>query len=191
LANIAIQDLPHAQLQMVWPERLLGSPPQVVAPEGYTMRQWAEADADAYVALMVKAGFQSWSREQLAQTLPSVLPDGFFVVEHAATGALVATAMARHRPIEGHPFGGELSWVGADPEHTGRGLGMAVSAAVVARLLRAGYRRIYLLTDDRRLAAIRVYRRLGFEPLLFRSDMPERWAKVRQQLGLKPMTNVQ
>jgi len=173
--------LPPAQLQMIWPERLLTSPPAVAVPEGYAMRQWAEADADAYVALMMKAGFQSWSREQLAQTLPSVLPGGFFVVEHAATGALVATAMARHRPIEGHPFGGELSWVAADPEHKGRGLGMAVSAAVVARFLRAGYRRIYLLTDDHRLAAIKVYLRLGFEPFLARDDMAKRWERILKQ----------
>jgi len=202
------EDRPQAQLQMVWPERLLASPPHVLVPPGYAMRQFAPSDADVYLALMAKAGFKSWDHEQIEKVLPSVLPGGWFLVEHAATGRLVATAMARHRPqvshlqlahsghvrIEDatpHPDGGELSWVAADPEHKGKRLGMAVCAAVVARFLDAGYRRIYLLTDDHRLAAIRVYLALGFEPFLARDDpstslragMAERWQEILKQLG--------
>ena len=177
------EERPYAQLQMVWPERLLGSPPHAAVPHGCTMRQFAPADADAYLALMAKAGFKSWDHEQIEKVLSSVLPGGWFLIEQAATGRLVATAMARHRPIEGHPDGGELSWVAADPEHKGKRLGMAVCAAVVARFLDAGYRRIYLLTDDRRLPAIRLYLQLGFEPFLARDDMAERWRKACEQLG--------
>ena len=176
------EERPYAQLQMVWPERLLGSPPHAPVPKGYLLRQFAAGDAEAYLALMVKAGFKSWDHEQIEKVLPSVLPGGWFLIEQAATGRLVATAMARHRPIEGHPNGGELSWVGADPEHKGKRLGMAVCAAVVQRFLDAGYRRIYLLTDDHRLAAIRVYLSLGFEPFFFRDDMQERWRKVCEQI---------
>ena len=177
------EERPHAQLQMIWPTRLLGSPPQAAVPPGYAMRQFAASDADAYLALMTGAGFRTWDHEQIEKILPSVLPGGWFLIEHKATGRLVATAMARHRPIELHPNGGELSWVAGDPGHKGRRLGMAVCAAAVACFLEAGYRDIYLLTDDRRLAAIEVYLRLGFEPLLFREDMAERWDKVLAQLG--------
>ncbi len=168
---------------MVWPERLLASPPQAAVPQGYEMRQFAPSDADAYLALMATAGFKSWDHEQIEKVLPSVLPGGWFLIEQAATGRLVATAMARHRPIEGHPGGGELSWVAADPQHKGKRLGMAVCAAALARFLDAGYRRIYLLTDDLRLAAIRVYLALGFEPFLVRDDMAERWEKILKQLA--------
>lgn len=178
------EEQPYVQLQMVWPERLLSSPPPLVVPPGYAMRQFTASDAEAYLALMAKAGFRSWDHEQIEKVLPSVLPGGWFIVEHAATGRLVATAMARHRPIEGHPNGGELSWVAADPEHKGRRLGMAVCAAVVRRFLAAGYRRIYLLTDDWRLPAIYVYLRLGFEPLVVRDDMLARWELILRQLGL-------
>ncbi len=174
---------PQAQLQMVWPAARLEAPPAVVLPKGYRLRQYADGDADAYLALMQKAGFRTWDREQLAKTLPSVLPGGFFLVEEEATGRLVATAMARRRAIEGHPNGGELSWVAADPEHKGRRLGAAVCAAVVARFLQAGYRDIYLLTDDWRLAAVEVYLRLGFEPFLSCEGMAERWARVLARLG--------
>jgi mycothiol synthase len=91
--------------------------------------------------------------------------------------------MAGHHPAEGHPEGGELGWVAGDPEHRGRGLGLAVCAAVVARFLGAGYRRIYLRTDDFRLPAIATYLKLGFEPYLFTEGMAERWQRVCDQLG--------
>lgn len=181
-ASLMLEARPAAQLQMLWPERLLASPPGVVVAPGYAMRQFAPADADAYLALMAKAGFKSWDREQLEKVIPSVLPGGWFLIEHAATGRLVATAMARHRPLPEHPGGGELSWVAADPEHKGRRLGTAVCAAVIGRFVEAGYRRIYLLTDDWRLAAIRIYLALGFEPFIPRPDLAQRWAAVLKQL---------
>jgi len=59
---------------------------------------------------------------------------------------------------------------------------MAVCAAVVRCFADAGCRRIYLKTDDWRLAAIKVYLKLGFEPFLFLPDMRERWEAVCERL---------
>jgi mycothiol synthase len=91
--------------------------------------------------------------------------------------------MAKHAPMPGHPEGGGLNWVAGDPEHRGKGLGLAVCAAVVKRFLGAGYRRIYLQTDDFRLPAIATYLKLGFEPFLFTEGMAERWQSVCEKLG--------
>ena len=74
-------------------------------------------------------------------------------------------------------------WVAADPDHRGRKLGTLVSGAATRRLVEAGYRRIYLLTDDFRLPAIRIYLALGYTPLYHAPDMPERWQSVLQQLA--------
>ena len=104
------------------------------------------------------------------------------MIAHRATGALVATSIAQHRATPLHPRGGEVGWIAADPEHKGRGLGLAVTAAAVARFIAAGYRRIYLMTDDFRLPAIAVYLKLGFEPFFYAPDMADRWAAVRKQL---------
>jgi len=75
--------------------------------------------------------------------------------------------------------------VAADPEHRGKGLGLAVCAQATARFIQAGYRNIYLLTDDFRLPAIKTYLKLGYEPLLFCEGMAERWESVYRQLGLE------
>jgi len=172
------ENQPKRQLQMIWPERLLDSPPTPTVPPGHELRQYRPEDREAYLTLMHRAGFVKWHEETLDRTLPSILPEGFFIVEHTATGTLVATAMATHRPSPHYPFGAELSWVAADPDHSGKGLGLTVSAAVVRRLLAAGYRCIYLQTDDFRLPAIRIYLKLGFEPLSDDPDVDARWRRV-------------
>jgi len=134
---------------------------------------------------MKKAGFEGWNHQRVAATVQKVLPGGFFVIVHRSTGKIVATAMSTHKPTQLHPYGGELGWVAADPEHRGKGLGLAVCAQATARFIQAGYRNIYLLTDDFRLPAIKTYLKLGYEPLLFGEGMAERWESVYRKLGLK------
>ncbi|MFH1708222.1 MAG: GNAT family N-acetyltransferase [Planctomycetota bacterium] len=170
------------QLQMLWPASRLAAPPAIDAAPGYSLRIFEPADAAAYIGLMHKAGFKDWNAETLAATLKRILPDGLFVIEHMATGSLAATTMAIHNPTDLHPFGGELGWVAGDPAHSGKGLGMTVCAAVVDRYLRAGYKCIYLQTDDWRLPAIKVYLKLGFVPYLFAPDMAGRWQAVCAKL---------
>ncbi len=171
------------QLQMVIPEDQLDSPPEVTVPEGYRLRIYEPGDIDEHRRVMHLAGFEGWNDEQMEATLKTVLPDGLFVVEHEASAKLVATAMAQHVPTDLHPFGGMLGWVAGDPEHKGKGLGMTVCAAATRRLIEGKYRRIYLCTDDWRHPALVTYLRLGYQPLLFLSDMEERWRAVYEELG--------
>lgn len=175
------------QLEMVWPARLLKSPPAGPVPEGYRLRQYRPEDRPGHLELMHLAGFQDWGEARLDGMLKKILPKGFFVIEERASGLLVATAMATHNPEPRHPFGGELGWVAGHPAHARRGLGRAVCAAVVRRYLRIGYDRIYLKTDDWRLAALKVYLSLGFEPLLYLAEMAGRWDAVCRALG-RPFT---
>jgi predicted dehydrogenase/GNAT superfamily N-acetyltransferase len=172
------------QLQMVWPERLLARPPARRLPNGYGLRQYEATDEHDYVELMAKAGFKNWNHDRVEQQRQRVIPGGFFLVEHGQSRQLVAAAMAQHTPDELHPQGGVLGWVAGDPEHKGKGLGLAVCAAAVARLISAGYKRIYLRTDDFRLPAIKTYLKLGFEPFLFCDGMAERWQAICASLHL-------
>ncbi|MCF7853263.1 MAG: GNAT family N-acetyltransferase [Candidatus Pacebacteria bacterium] len=169
------------QLQMIWPED--AECPELSVPEGYMIRPLQEGDQAGHVRVMHAAGFDTWNEERSAEWWKTrALPDGVFVIVHEASDEIVATAMASHRPSPLHPFGGELGWVAADPEHYGQGLGRAVCLAVLRRFLDAGYRRIYLSTDDYRLAAIKTYLKMGFIPFLFAPDMAERWRKVCRTL---------
>ena len=175
-------DQKQKQLQMVWPESRLKSPPEVTMPAGYALRTFQTGDAPQYFKLMDSAGFKNWDNETLKPWLAKALPKGFFIMTESASGEIVATAMATHNPTDLHPFGGELGWLAASSEHAGKGLGLAVCAAVTRCFIQAGYRRIYLRTDDRRLAAIKVYLKLGYTPFLFAPDMKERWRRVCEKL---------
>jgi mycothiol synthase len=172
------------QLQMIWPPVGRAAPIVGRLPTGYALRTWRDGDAAAYIALMNRAGFEGWSEEQLKQELAMCLPRGLFFVVHAASGTLVATACANHRPSSRHPFGGELGWVASDPDHRGHGLGRAATQAATVRLLEAGYTELYLQTDDFRLAAIHVYLQMGWLPWLYLPDMQPRWRAVCEQLGV-------
>ena len=174
---------PVPQLHMLWPSWQCAVPPEVELQPDYRLRIFSLDDTDAYLALMHRAGFTSFDSVRVTTCLQQVLPDGFFVVEHRHSTVVVATAMANHAPKALHPFGGEVGWVAGDPDHSGRGLGRVVCSAATRRLLAAGYRRVYLSTDDWRLPAIKVYLSLGFEPLLFDPGMPDRWQAVCQKLN--------
>ncbi|MBX3002143.1 MAG: GNAT family N-acetyltransferase [Caldilineaceae bacterium] len=172
-----------AQLQMIWPRQRLADPPSVSVAPGYRLRTYRPDDESRFYKVMEIAGFEGWNDEILRPWLAKILPDGWFFVIEETTGVLVATTMATHNPTDGHSFGGELGWVASDLAHKGRGLGMTVCAAVVNRFLSAGYRNIYLKTDDFRLPAIKTYLQLGFVPLLFAADMHDRWQRICDQLN--------
>ena len=170
------------QLVMAWPRPFLGSLPRVEPEAGYACRTYEPGDEQGYFRLMARAGFEGWNEEKLQPYLAKILPAGWFMAVHCSSRELVATAMATHNPAAWHPFGGELGWVAGAPSHAGHGLGKLVCAAVTVRFLRAGYRNIYLRTDDHRLPAIKVYLALGYLPFLCATDMRRRWTEVFQRL---------
>ena len=169
------------QLQMLWPERLLESPPGWTMPADYALRTFEPGDEEGYLNLMGVAGFGA-DQEALGSYFSRVLPDALFFIIHQPTSQIVATAMATHNPSPLHRFGGELGWVAGSPQHAGKGLGKAVCAAATVRLLERGYRRIYLRTDDWRIPAIKTYLRLGYVPFLYAPDIKLRWIAVCDQL---------
>ena len=170
-------------LQMVWPGSLLNSPPEVHVPIGYTLRTYRPGDEASFYRLMDLAGFKDWDDEVLRPWFSMILPGGWYFIVDRASHELVATAMAHHRPDAHQPFAGSLGWLAGHPDHAGKGLGMAVSAAVVRRLLQAGYENIYLFTEDWRLAALHIYLTLGWVPLLYMPDMEGRWRTVCDKIG--------
>ncbi|MFF2019790.1 GNAT family N-acetyltransferase [Paenibacillus sp. NPDC058177] len=76
-----------------------------------------------------------------------------------------------------------LHMVGVLPEYSGRGLGFAASLAALHKMREEGGGTAYLETDDFRLPAIQIYRKLGFTPVHMDESHPGRWERILQQLG--------
>lgn len=154
------------------------------APAGYRLRGFRDGDGPAYIALMRRAGFDTWSPDTLDKVLKQAVPNGILFAEHVASSRIAATAMGAYKPTAVFANAHELGWVAADPDHRGKGLGRLVVSAATRTLLGVGARRIFLLTDDWRLPAVRVYLAVGYVPLYHQPDMPRRWHLVFANLNL-------
>lgn len=174
---------PYTQLQMVWPEPLLDTPPTVQLPPGYTLRTYQPGDELRFYEVMALAGWPGWNDAKLQPWLLRIVPEGWFMVICEQSDTIVTTAMALHDHTWSRPFCGELGWLAGDPVHAGKGLGGAVSAAVTARFIEIGYRNIHLYTEHWRLAALKSYLKLGYIPLLYLPEMAERWRAICAQLA--------
>ena len=169
----------------------VGAMPDVGAPEGYGLRGYRPGDEASMGTTLRAAGFADWDAERVLGYLEDAdRRAGSAVV--AFEGGIVASTFASRMPAErvspvtgtpGEPRReGVLDYVATHPDHQGRGLGRATCTAVSRYLAAQGCEMVSLLTDDWRLPAIHLYLSLGFEPVLNREDMPERWARVRAEL---------
>jgi len=170
------------QLHMVWPEHLLDAPPPVQLPSGYSLRTYQPGDEPRFFKVMELAGWPGWNAEKLRPWRERILPQGWFMVVHNASSGIVATAMAFRDRLEFGCQGGEIGWVACIPGHRGKGLGMTVSAVATTRLIEGGYHHIHLYTEDWRLAALKIYLKLGYIPFLYAPDMLERWRTICTQI---------
>ena len=168
------------QLEMVRPSSLglVDVPP---VPTGYALRQFRAGDEGQYDDLFHLA-FEDEGR--FPETLERTLDGRFFVVEHLASGQLVASCVAwRGSSSPRHPEAGQMGWLVCDPSHTRKGLGTVVAASATNRLVTAGYQRPFLGTEDFRIAAISIYLKLGWRPYIYRDDMESRWRSIFVRLG--------
>lgn len=164
----------------MWPDHLLSAPPAVRMPPGYSLRTYRQGDELRFYKVMELAGWPGWDDKRLQPWLERILPEGWFMAIHRESDEIVATAMALRS--ETYPSGGELGWLASDPAHAGRGLGLAISAAVTVYLIEAGCRPIHLYTEDWRLPALKTYLRLGYVPFIDEPHVLERWRAICAQL---------
>lgn len=170
-------------LEMIWqldkdqelPESTLGS--------DYILRVFdGERDLEKYNQLLVNTEMGVCPLEPYWYN--HILPDGFFVVEHLKTKEIVGACFASHHPSQRHPFAGNLGWLAVDSAHRGNSIGIALVLAVMKRLKKSGYNRIYLETHDFRIPAIALYFKTGWVPYLYNEEVTNRWKRVAESLKL-------
>lgn len=170
--------------------------PEVRLPEGYALRLAGGEDVEGLAHCLSRAfgpneqpagseggveravaSPRPWSPDRVREALLEA-PDvrvTYVVTDRA--GCVVACASDRRLP-DRFPDACYLHWVAADPAHAGRGLGQAVSAAVIAGAFAECPCDTVLETDDHRLPAVTSYLRLGFAPEYTHPTHLERWALV-------------
>jgi len=93
----------------------------------------------------------------------------------------IATASFQVRPDT--PDCGRVRWVATDPEWRRKGLARALVIGVLGMAAQAGCREARIDTRTDRLAAIQLYQKLGFEPLVTTDADRDVWAPLLSLLG--------
>lgn len=181
ILEAARRTLRPGQLRMLRPDlKRLGRPR--LTP-GYRLRTYRPGD-EAEWARLVRVGIGGdWDAEKARSRLTGqerFLPDGLFFAE-TTRGEVAGTACAWRDSAEEWTEG-ELHMVAVDPKHQGRGLGRALCLAVLRYFRQQGFSRVRLSTDDHRLAAIALYLRLGFEPVIVDELHRQRWQDIQKAL---------
>ena len=153
-------------------------------PEGIQIRTWQPGD-DVHWERIIGTSFGrepgAISFDHSMRHDPAFLPERIFFAQ--LDGKPVATASAYHAG-PALPRTGRIHYVGTLPEARGRRLGRLVSLAALHRMRQENLVAALLSTDDFRLAAIKTYLRLGFEPLLVDENQRDRWQTVFAALDM-------
>ena len=165
------------QLKMFRPPApLLKIPP----PAGFVLRamQPGEEDAWSYCCLG-EFGIEAVSPRGFQEKIGDIPISEVFYI--CAQDRPVGTATAQLK--EGKPF---LHYIAVHPGWRGKGLAKPLISAVLQRhdALGRGGLGCYLTTDDPRLPAISTYVKMGYLPVLWSQDAPERWRDVMAKLGI-------
>ena len=151
---------------------------EIVIPEGFHLRTYKEKDKKGLLDIFSLSGLADWNESELETIISSFLPHGFFVVVENDSEKIVAPMGARHTPNKVHPNAGDIGWLCSHPSYSGKGLGYIAAAAATNRLIEIGYSNIYVNTDDYRLPAIKIFLKLGYQPLMYNSNIEDRWRLI-------------
>lgn len=155
--------------------------PDVSIVRDYTLRTFEQGDEAGLGRVFAASALGSESVEQVRSRLHAHAcfePARVFV---AVSGELIVGTASAWRS-EREPDVGYLHMLGVLPEHRGKQLGAALTLATLHYTRVEGLPAQRLLTDDWRLPAIRLYFRLGYDPILTDWTHRMRWRNVARRL---------
>lgn len=158
--------------------------PDFSLEEGFTLRAFRSGEEPLWLEMCKaellegKAGKEEW--DLCITAFPTLLPerDIFFVCDKEDHPVATTTAFTMENAE------GLLHMVAVDPQARGHKLGWSMTAYGIHKLVEEGQvKLIRLKTDDWRKAAVLIYLRAGFQPVLFDVDMDKRWKALCDELN--------
>ncbi|BBI35481.1 GNAT family N-acetyltransferase [Cohnella abietis] len=164
----------QALSKLIMKKEILSDLPVFQCPPGYRIRHFQPGDERNWEDLIR----HSFTREvkfahKIGDHVPSYSDRVLFICKGDQP---VATATAWETG-NGEWY---LHMVGVLPDYSGKGLGFAASLAALQKMKEEGGKAALLETDDFRLPAIRIYMKLGFQPVYKDESHPARWDRILQ-----------
>lgn len=156
----------------------------VELPAGYAIRHFQDGDEPAWEKIIAESFGRKDNYDKFDERMrkdPAFRPERVLFITYNDEPVATASAWSvkKFSTDVGH-----IHMVGVLPSHQGKRLGYWISMAVLHRLLVEHRKSVILDTDDYRLAAIKTYLRLGFEPHLVHDNQRDRWYKIFATLGI-------
>lgn len=170
------------ETQLLMKRRRLERIGKLSLPKGYSLRTYREGDERHWARIISRAFETECSAGVFAREIAEqedFRPERVFFLTYR--GHPVGTATAWTKPELGR-LSGYVHMVAIIPEHTRKGLGKVLTAAVLTYFKEHGLRSAFLHTDEHRLAAVKTYLELGFDPVVRGEKIRRRWLEVLRSL---------
>jgi GNAT superfamily N-acetyltransferase len=155
--------------------------PGFALPEGFSLRWYRRDDEQAWLRIHRAADrFNPITPALFTQQFGDdpVLLGQRQCYLLADDGELIGTGTAWFNDnFQGQAFG-RVHWVALLPRYQGLGLSKPLMTTLCRRLRELGHERVYLSTSSARLAAINLYRRFGFVPLIENDSQAGTWRQL-------------
>ena len=177
-----VQLTPHTPLKMLRED--LENIPDFDIPAGYTIRSYRSGDEAHWLCVHLLADHEhqfkpDTFKQQFSSDARVLAQRQFYLLDPAQSVIGTATAWF-NEDFDGERIG-RVHWVAIVPECQGRGLSRPLMTAICRRLLELGHNKAYLTTSAARAAAIHLYLRFGFAPLIRTEIERAAWAQVLPQ----------
>ena len=161
--------------------------PQYALTNGFSVRWYQPGDETAWLEIQSKADIYNKIEPGLFQTAfgetPGELKDRqCFLLNSNKNPIGTATAWFNNDFKEKRY--GRLHWIAIVPEMRGRGLAKPLLTHVCNRLLNLGHSQSYLTTSSKRLRAIKLYLKFGFNPNYDCEQEELVWKSIYQKLNV-------
>ncbi len=169
-------------------------PKGLALPEGYSVVKW-KSDEDIHDWVKIcsdglidpATGYECFNKEITNADGPEALRDTYFIEkdgEKIATFTVVPNMWSSGM--------GYIHMVACKSECRGLGIGKFIADYSLKILTEIGKDKIFLLTGDSRLPALKTYIGAGFLPVDYPTEdgtsMVERWQKIVNELHIKELT---
>jgi len=118
--------------------------------------------------------------DQFGRDISLLRDSQFYLVNQDGEPIGTATAWTDLRTA----YSGRVHWVAILPQYQGQGLAKPLLSAVCRKLLAMGHSKGCLSTSTARIAAINLYLKFGFRPLIQSEEDEINWRRFERQAGI-------
>lgn len=160
--------------------------PKFDLPEGFSIRNYRKNDEESWFDIysltdQVNKVSSNMFREYFGADQDELAQRQFYVCDDSGRAVGMATAWYND-DFEGQSIG-RLHWVAVIPEMQGKRLALPLVTTALQRLKDLGHEECYLRTYSIRKKAIKLYLKLGFQPLIKSDEDRANWQTIAREYG--------